>query len=233
MTEADWLATTDPRAMLKYLTHRPDHDPEDPRFLLFAVASLRQQWHLLVDARSRAAVLAAEGLAEGRLSERDVEYDWEQAELAYDEAEENTSEGEQEAGALALYAAWAAFSLLFCGYDDAWFSADVHARNHLPPSFSQGLAPVQVSLARCIFGNPFRPVSFDPAWLTPLVRSLAEAAHDDRREPEGTLDVERLVILADALEDAGCTDTAILNHLRSTVSHVRGCWVIDILLGKE
>jgi hypothetical protein len=91
----------------------------------------------------------------------------------------------------------------------------------------------QSDLLRCIIGNPFRPVSIDPSWLTPTVTSLAAAAYDERSLPSGELEKARLGVLADALEDAGCTDASILDHLRSPGPHVRGCFAVDILLGKE
>jgi hypothetical protein len=57
------------------------------------------------------------------------------------------------------------------------------------------------------------------------VLGLAWAANDERR-------LEALPVLADALEDAGCTDRALLGHCRSGLRHVRGCWAIDLLLGR-
>ncbi len=88
---------------------------------------------------------------------------------------------------------------------------------------------------RDIFGNPFRSVSFDPNWLRwrdGIVIQLARAAYEDRRLPAGLLDNARLGIVADALEEAGCHDDQILGHLRSGGEHVRGCFVIDLLLGR-
>ena len=90
----------------------------------------------------------------------------------------------------------------------------------------------QAALLRDIFGNPFRPVTPDPAWRSPQVVGLAQAAYDQRGLPAGTLDLARLAILADALEEAGCTDRTILGHLRGAGPHVRGCWAVDLLLGK-
>jgi hypothetical protein len=92
---------------------------------------------------------------------------------------------------------------------------------------------VQAALLRCIFGNPFRPVAFDPTWLTSQVMSLAQAAYDHRNMPGGTLDPTRLGILADALEEAGCTEQSLLDHLRSLGPHVRGCWPLDRCLAKD
>jgi hypothetical protein len=92
---------------------------------------------------------------------------------------------------------------------------------------------VQAALLRCIFGNPFRPVAFHPTWFTREVVSLAQSAYDQRSLPGGTLDNTRLGILADALEEAGCTEQSLLDHLRSPGPHVRACWPVDLLLGKE
>lgn len=90
----------------------------------------------------------------------------------------------------------------------------------------------QSFLFRDIFGNPFRPIALDPSWLTPTVQSLAQAAYNEPILPAGTLDNNRLAILADALTDASCTDQAILDHLRCPSLHVRGCHALDLLLAK-
>jgi hypothetical protein len=79
---------------------------------------------------------------------------------------------------------------------------------------------------REILGNPFLPVAIDPIWHTPQALALARTAYEERR-------FEDLPLLADALEEAGCTDAAILAHLRGPGPHVRGCWVVDLVLGKE
>jgi hypothetical protein len=81
---------------------------------------------------------------------------------------------------------------------------------------------------RDIFGNPFHPVAVDPAWSTwncGTVVKLAQSIYDDRA-------FEQLPILADALEEAGCQDQSMLEHLRSPVPHVRGCWPLDLILGR-
>ncbi len=83
----------------------------------------------------------------------------------------------------------------------------------------------QAHLLCDIFGNPFRPVTLDPAWQTTNVLALAEAVYNDRA-------FERMPILGDALEDAGCTSAEMLDHCRSGGEHARGCWVVDLLLGK-
>jgi hypothetical protein len=89
-----------------------------------------------------------------------------------------------------------------------------------------------LALVRCVFGNPFRPVTIDPAWLTPTVLSLAQAAYDNRDLPAGTLQPDRLAILGDALEEAGAGGE-IVEHLRSPDPHIRGCFVLDLVLEKE
>jgi len=88
-------------------------------------------------------------------------------------------------------------------------------------------------LIRDIAGNPFRPTGTEPPWKTVTVASLALAAYEARTLPEGTFELEHLAILSDALEEAGCTDEAILSHLRSPGPHVRGCWALDLILGKD
>lgn len=80
-------------------------------------------------------------------------------------------------------------------------------------------------LGRCIFGNPFRPVALDPGWRTEAVVGLATGIYADRA-------FARLPVLADALEDAGCANADVLGHCRGPGPHARGCWVVDLLLGK-
>jgi hypothetical protein len=91
----------------------------------------------------------------------------------------------------------------------------------------------QCVLLRDIFATLFRPVAIVLAWRTRDVTALARSAYDERLLPGGELDPQRLAIFADALEDAGCTDRAILDHCRGPLPHVRGCWVVDLILGKQ
>jgi hypothetical protein len=83
---------------------------------------------------------------------------------------------------------------------------------------------------RDIVGNPFRLApAIDPTWFASnggVAADIARSIYDDRY-------FERLPLLADALEDAGCTDAALLTHLRSPGPHVRGCWALDLVLGKQ
>jgi hypothetical protein len=82
------------------------------------------------------------------------------------------------------------------------------------------------ALIRDIFGNPLRPFTFDSSWLTSTVLTLAQQMYNTR-------DFSALPILADAVQDAGCENEDILNHCRQPGDHVRGCWCMDLLLGKS
>lgn len=84
----------------------------------------------------------------------------------------------------------------------------------------------QAHLLRCIAGNPFRPVAFDPIWRTETVVALASAIYTERA-------FDRMPILADALEESGCDPADVLSHCRGPGPHARGCWVVDGVLGKE
>lgn len=87
----------------------------------------------------------------------------------------------------------------------------------------------QLQLARDLFGNPFRPVTLDPLWLSwnnGAVSKMAQAIYDDRA-------FERVPVLGEALEKAGCTNVGILSHCRQPGEHWRGCWVVDLLLDKQ
>jgi hypothetical protein len=109
----------------------------------------------------------------------------------------------------------------------------VAADEHLYDNIKRAGEARYPGLLREVFGNPFRPLHLDPSWQTPQVLALAQAAYDNRTPPDDHLDPARLAVLADALEEAGCTERAILDHLRSAGPHVRGCWAVDLLLGKE
>jgi hypothetical protein len=91
------------------------------------------------------------------------------------------------------------------------------------------LSQKEANLLREITGNPFRPVAVDPAWRTwrdGTILRIAQTIYDEEHWAH-------LPILADALEDAGCTSDELLRHLREPSGHVRGCWALDLLLGRE
>ena len=83
----------------------------------------------------------------------------------------------------------------------------------------------QALVVRDIFGNPFRPVTANPAWLTSTAVAIARGMYESR-------DFSAMPILADALQDAGCDNDDMLEHCRGPGPHVRGCWVVDLVLGK-
>lgn len=85
---------------------------------------------------------------------------------------------------------------------------------------------VECRLIRDIFVSPLRPMPRDQRWLTSTVVSLAHQMYESR-------DFASMPILADALQDAGCDNEDMLNHCRGPGPHVRGCWVVDLMLGKE
>jgi hypothetical protein len=119
----------------------------------------------------------------------------------------------------------------FPTYRDFWYAALISSNVHLqfttktPPELGLSAAQ-QVAVIRDLFGNPFRTVSCSPEWRTDTAVSLARQMYEAR-------DFSAMPILADALQDAGCENEDVLNHCRDTNQpHVRGCWVVDLVLGK-
>jgi hypothetical protein len=118
--------------------------------------------------------------------------------------------------------------------DNAAWEAGAHAASLVDddtdsPSFAAGREAeraAQAQLIRCIFGNPFRPVTLDPAWRTPQVIALAQTAYNEHRFGD-------LPVMADALEEAGCSNTDVISHCRGFGPHVRGCWALDLVLDKR
>jgi hypothetical protein len=83
------------------------------------------------------------------------------------------------------------------------------------------------NLIRDLYGNPFREVKYDKTWRTDTAVSLARTMYDLR-------EFGAMPILADALQDVGCDNADVLDHCRDTaLTHVRGCWVVDLVLGKS
>jgi hypothetical protein len=113
----------------------------------------------------------------------------------------------------------------------AWNERPRGVRRKDAPELRPLLAVIDARLAellRDIIGNPFAPAQIQPSWLRwngETVRKLARAIYDERRFAE-------LPVLADALEEAGCAGQTILTHCREARGHVRGCWLVDLLLGK-
>jgi hypothetical protein len=224
MTEQQWLAATDPGPMLASLRDAGHHR----KLRLFAVACCRRLWNLLDNEAHRRAVELAERLADGPAGDAERE--------SAREALRLTPSGTDPYGLLV--------SLLHedagrAADDVPWKAVAVAARAgweatgaewHLLTAAERA---AQAVLLRCVLGNVFCPVPLNPHWLTADVLSLARAAYEHRTLPSGTLERERLGLLADALEDAGSDNAEILAHLRGPGPHVRGCWSIDLILRRE
>ncbi len=229
MTEAEWLACQDPGPMLLFLGRSAD-----PRKLrLFAVACVRRLSHLLDDERSRQALDVAEQYADRGKKGPPSRKELRQAELQAWRVGHALNGGPDTARYNAAQAATEAAAYNAAGA--ARRSAEYAAHVVFPAAGPQWVEEhaAQASLLRCIFGNPWRPTTPDPAWLTPDVASLAAAAYHEQILAAGTLDAARLAVLADALEEAGCTEQALLAHLHLPGPHVRGCWAVDLLLAEQ
>jgi hypothetical protein len=214
MTEAEWLDWSgDPCSMLD-----PIRDQVSKRKLrLFACACCLRIWHLLADERSRKAVEVGELFADGQVDEE---------ELGTARAAAHAAHFEAATPAIlcpAAHAAACAFYTVTFPAISTFAAANRAAACVGPKKEAEQLE--QCRLCRDIFGNPFRPVAFDPAWRTPEVVAIAQAVYDGR-------DFGRMPDLADALKDAGCTNPDILSHCRNGGEHVRGYWPIDLLLGR-
>jgi hypothetical protein len=205
VTEAEWLACTDLAPMVDFLRATAKGNR---KFVLFEAGCCRRFWEQMTDPRSRRAVEVAERYADGRTTNKEVA----DAARGAEEAAFGTVDwrGTPE-GIMAKACAWQALK----------------NTGETPFVTSWGL-PGDCEILRDLFGNPFRPVALAPTWLAwnggALVK-LAQAIYDERRFGD-------LPVLADALEEAGCMDADILGHCRSGGEHVRGCWVVDLVLGE-
>jgi len=209
MTEAEWLSGTDPRAMLTFL--RDAGKASERKLRLFAVARCRRVLHCFRDELSRNAIAVAERFADGLLSRHTWEVELRHAGYAC-----STSTGTGWPELAAKLTLMSPFST------DTFLEVIGHVAE--PSELSEG------DLVRDLFGPlPFRPVPLDPSWLawnTGTVAAVAGHIYAGRS-------FHALPALADALQDAGCDNEDILGHCRSGGDHVRGCWVVDLLLGRE
>jgi hypothetical protein len=215
MTPDEWETATDPPEMVEAVRGLTS----DRKLRLFAVGYCRQLGGLISDPRSRRAVDVAERFADDSATAAELVTAW----------EEVFDTDQTAADWAVLYAAGQ--QLLRSGrvlgsmaWEGAW-ALSSHASDMQSELVAAGITSSDVTrLARCVFGNPFRPGAFDPRWRTADVLGLALGIYEDRA-------FDRLPLLADALMDAGCTDAEVLGHCRSE-GHVRGCWLIDLVLGK-
>jgi hypothetical protein len=221
MTEGQWLASDNVFEMLEFL----EPTASGRKFRLLAVSFCRRVWELITDQGSRDTLEIAERCADGDASKEQLGAAWRAAGID----RKARLAGSENAVPSAV---WAAVSddPSVAVWDACWHSC--RATNLAGPN-DRTQTDACIGLVRDVFGNPFRPPRFEPASRTPIVASLAQSAYEERILPSGELESARLAVLADALEDAGCTDGDILSHLRSAGPHVRGCWAVDLILGKQ
>jgi hypothetical protein len=208
--------------MLKFLEGKAS----DRKLRLFAAACCRRIWPIMPDEAARNAVEVAERLAEG-LATNAVRRAAALAAAAIEGGRGGPASFAVASRAfLAADRASANAAHLFAALSRLHLRGGVNDTNY-QALFTQELDKERVpqaAILRCIFGNPFRPIH--PSLLGETVAKLARTIYDDRA-------FNRLPILADALEEAGCTNPDILQHCRTQGEHVRGCWVVDLVLGKE
>jgi hypothetical protein len=236
MTEAEWTACTDPLLLLRFL-RTPwaawrSKGSNRRRLQLFVCASCRRFWPLLGELGLQTTLEAAERDADGAADFHETQEvagaTWTRVKQLPRSAP-GTSVGWAVAWAvcgqgntgfaeyavrelLSLTGRWVGIKVLFGRLGFGTLRAE--QRYH-------------VRLLHDVFGNPFRPVSFKPAWRTSTVKALAAQMYESR-------EFSAMPILADALQDAGCDNTDILNHCRTEgATHVRGCWVVDLVLSQE
>lgn len=217
MTEAEWLACDDPIAMLDAVWR----NVSARKLRHFAVACCRDLWPLLTDERSRAAVEIAERYAEGLVGREEL-----------GRARDHAREAHRRFNAFDQLRSWRAAGAVQDATRDnarsAALNAAAESSRAMNPSdmnhFDEDAMRRRATFLRCIIGNPFRPQAWDSTWLMPSVVALAKAIYDGRS-------YDRLPELADALQEVGCEDAAILAHCREAGEHARGCWVVDAVLG--
>lgn len=223
MTEKEWLSGEDPAALIAHLCDlRLNRTKANRRkFWLFACGCCRCVWHLFeTEPVCAEMIAAAERFADGAGPFIDVQ--------SCDRRLNVPNYGRVQ------YVMMAARSLAYTNVQivaTTAATACASAMSHgllfpdYTPNWSRELSR-SACLLRCIFGNPFRRTSFNPAWRTSDVMLLAQGIYDERA-------FDRMPILADALQDAGCDNADILAHCRdATTPHARGCWVVDSILGK-
>jgi hypothetical protein len=249
MTEQEWLECDDPVAMLSTLPPQRSRR----KATLYLCAGLRVLWPLLYDERSRQAVEVLERLADGKTTPSEVKaacYFAESPTFGYHfeptfvRAFRNA---ESERGSIERLLDMKVYAESDLAGEERLGDEQTRTRlGNLAAIVEQGFGALRDGrvdeyllrliarqdcwprgdLIREVFGNPCRSVKVNSAWLTSTVLSLASASYDERA-------FDRLPILADALEDAGCDNADILNHCRRQGEHVRGCWAVDIVLGKS
>jgi hypothetical protein len=239
VTEKEWLDCSEPEEMLFGLG---ELGASDRKVRLFMCACCRRVWHLFRDKRCQHAVEAAEGLSDGSTSDDEMNEAQEEAETAAEEAEDIDLPHFEK---LALVGSTNAASFALSDSVGRPLTSDAKLAAEWTVYALAGSSPLkdpvleakrlsdfeaevrgQCGLLRDIFGNPFAHVTVEPTWLTPAVVKLAQTIYDDQA-------FNKMAALADALEKAGCDNHDILAHCRGPGPHVRGCWALDLVLGKD
>ncbi len=230
MTEEEWLACADPAPMLAFLRGKAS----DRKLRLFSVGACRRIWHLLENPALRSGVESAERHADGRTKVVTLErLNRRLTNMSFPMPPR--SERFKYTAAIAVlcttsptghYPPEKAYAYVVDAVAEAAGQQEgTEARVRAAAAERAALS----RLLRCVFGNPFRTVpAVAPECLSRsdgTVRKLATTIYTDRA-------FDRLPVLADALEDAGCADAALLAHCRQPGEHVRGCWAVDLILGK-
>ena len=238
MTEKEWMEATDPTPILEFLRRRVSNR----KLRLFAVACCRQVWGQLTDT-ARLAAETAERYADRAANRSEMAAAKRAVWTAFTTRSDGCDGwgGKQGAGWNAAdWNNWTAATgaarstRLLYPKPVAYLRLQAarrrtagltEASKRACRAEKKALAALQSRFVRDIFGNPFRPVTLDPSLITSTAIVLARRMYDSR-------DFSAMPILADALQDAGCADEAVLSHCRGEGPHVRGCWVVDLLLGK-
>ena len=225
MTETEWQACADLYDMRFFLHHKVS----DRKWRLFACACFLRIASWLRDQPIRDALAVALQFADGRAADQqrsDSRRRMQQAAQTREVTRHPDAPKWQRRAASAVYYALARDARDAACHTPPLVVQAMERRQH---KFDIDLAlekDYQIRALRDIVGNPVAPSNVEAVWKTSTVKAVAEAIYADRA-------FDRLPILADALEDAGCTDAAILDHCRQPGEHVRGCWVVDLVLGKE
>ncbi|MGF1580780.1 MAG: hypothetical protein ACFCD0_15570 [Gemmataceae bacterium] len=232
MTEDKWFACQNPDHLLDYVQDQIS----DRKLRLFVCACVRMVWDLLIDDRSRRAVDCGERLANGHLSyaqTRNVGLAARSAELSFRDSNFRGSQGRMQA----YHAARAAALTLVPNADLMRLGptfcelAQIEKLSQLEPpaAVRRRVRSAQSRLLRCLVGNPFRPMYVEPrclVWNGGIIVKIAQRIDESRN-------YGHLPVLADALEEAGCSNEVILEHCREGTTHAKGCHVLDCILSRE
>lgn len=244
MKRADWPTSQKPEEML---SSPPKAKRSGRKLRLFACACCRRVWPLLSAERSRRGVEVAEACADGLATDSETEEALDDALGVYAGSTGMPESFREAAKAVSTtlfdfekpakvlrHASLASYNAIraACLADAELHPADSIA-DDAPSAVETRESSIQADWLRCVFGYLFRPQTIQPAWCTATVVALAQTAYDARSLPSGELEWTRLAILADALEEVGCTDSEMLSHCREPGTHIRGCWVVDLILGRK